>query len=589
MVYDYSKFKSLELNDEEVNAIRRYMSIFHISLNSVLDVDPKVILELRDKGWLINLSKETVAENISVLEKIYSAMYKQSKIAPQNSNTFYRGTSINEVEMLKAGKQYSRFLSTSQDKEISKRFSEYNNAAILNVKMTGNVPYLVMDQYLDETAISEKEILIAPYSKITNIRKRNYSNDSVFTEYDIDIEKQEYNKLNEKEREKCEKEIYSFDINKELDKYDKLEQDVEMLYKDKKLFENGMLKGDFEEYEALKKTIEDKSSKLETTLDRFKLLRDNMSKYLQDKFKNIEIEIDKQIQKEEKEQDEKYRINRIQEIKKLKEELIQKADERVELVNDVREKYSKLDDEELELNETAKNSGNINVSDRNIEKSNVSKFEEVINNINELKESLEKMEITNDMTIEELENGNIIDMLAEKQSKIDMTKKLMDECEKSINFSKKISKDNIKLEIGERVGNALVQKTLSDIIKQRDELKLKKDSLLDKITGKSKLKQAKIENLNSRLECVKNGGLNIPTKDYEKLKEYVTKYSQIIGIENLPKEAIPLLQDNNIKMSESEKDRFDILMNGNLPQIVGKKINNREMAIPMSYTYSQRL
>ena len=367
MVYDYSKFKSLELNDEEVNAIRRYMSIFHISLNSVLDVDPKVILELRDKGWLINLSKETVAENISVLEKIYSAMYKQSKIAPQNSNTFYRGTSINEVEMLKAGKQYSRFLSTSQDKEISKRFSEYNNAAILN-----------MDQYLDETAISEKEILIAPYSKITNIRKRDYSNDSVFTEYDIDIEKQEYNKLNEKEREKCEKEIYSFDI----DKYDKLEQDVEMLYKDKKLFENGMLKGDFEEYEALKKKIEDKSSKLETTLDRFKLLRDNMSKYLQDKFKNIEIEIDKQIQKEEKEQDEKYRINRIQEIKKLKEELIQKADERVELVNDVREKYSKLDDEELELNETAKNSGNINVSDRNIEKSNVSKFEEVINNIN---------------------------------------------------------------------------------------------------------------------------------------------------------------------------------------------------------------
>lgn len=579
MVYDYSKFKSLELNDEEINAIQEYIGPFHTSLNSVLDVDPKVILMLMNKGWLIDLSKEKIAQNIDVLEKIYSAMYKQSKVLSKYPNTLYRGTSINEVEMLQAGKQYSRFLSTSQDKEISKRFSEYNNGAIVNVKMTENVPYLIMDRYLDETSVSEEEILIAPYSKVKSIKKDNYFNNSSFSEYDMVLEKQEYKEIDENEREKCEKEIYSLDVNKELDEYNELEKEVEMLYERKKLFSKGMSKDDFKDFELLEKEIEEKSSKLEITAGKLKTFRENMSKYLQDKFKTIEIGIDKEIQKEEKEQDEKYRVNRIQEIKDFKANLIQKANEKIEFVSNVRKDYSELDDEEVELSETAKNTGAINTSTRNIENDNVSKFTEVIQNIEEIKKSLEKIEINDNMTIEELENGGIIDTMAEKDSQIEITKKLMDECEKSINVSKNLSKDNARIEIGKSVENALVQKTLSDIIKQRDELKLKKDSVLDKITGKAKLKQAKIENLDSRLECIKNGGLNIPTNDYDKLKEYVTKYSKIIGIENLPKEAKPLLQDNDVEISESEKARFDIIINGNLPQVVDKKISNRKMAL----------
>ena len=79
MEYDYSNFKSLEINQEEVDSIRKYISFMHAKMNAVLDLDPEVLTRLKDKSWTIDLSKENVKEFIEDFKRIYSAMYKYSK------------------------------------------------------------------------------------------------------------------------------------------------------------------------------------------------------------------------------------------------------------------------------------------------------------------------------------------------------------------------------------------------------------------------------------------------------------------------------------------------------------------------------
>ena len=55
-----TNFKSLDISDEEIGAVRRYVSNAHISMNALLDIDPDVINVQLPKGWYIDFSKEGI-------------------------------------------------------------------------------------------------------------------------------------------------------------------------------------------------------------------------------------------------------------------------------------------------------------------------------------------------------------------------------------------------------------------------------------------------------------------------------------------------------------------------------------------------
>ena len=89
-------YRSLDITEEEIGAVRRYISNAHISMNALLDIDPDVLNAQQSKGWLIDFSKEGIERNIEYLTKLYAAMYKYSLQTRDGRTTVYRGTSISE-------------------------------------------------------------------------------------------------------------------------------------------------------------------------------------------------------------------------------------------------------------------------------------------------------------------------------------------------------------------------------------------------------------------------------------------------------------------------------------------------------------
>lgn len=196
---DRPQYKSLNISEQEISAIRRYISNAHISMNALLDVDPQVINEQQSKGWVIDFSEDGIEKNIEYLTRLYSAMYKYSLQNPSDRCRVYRGTSRREIHKLRSEGISGRFLSTTTDKNTAMSFTEYNNGAFLDMHLDG-VPYIPTDEFLDETQFSESEILVAPFSMIENIEEHSSGNTPGVQTYWADVKKKEFANISDEQR-----------------------------------------------------------------------------------------------------------------------------------------------------------------------------------------------------------------------------------------------------------------------------------------------------------------------------------------------------------------------------------------------------
>ena len=84
-----------------------------------------------------------------------------------------------------------------------------------------------------------------------------------------------------------------------------------------------------------------------------------------------------------------------------------------------------------------------------------------------------------------------------------------------------------------------------------------------------------------KIKTIGENGLSIPS-NIKGVEEYLKKYSQVLGIENLPTDAQVILKNSlkNIEMPElSEEDgrEFELYFNPNMPTIANKKLSKKDM------------
>ena len=582
MKYDYDKFKSLEISQEEIDSIRKYISYMHTNMNSMLDLNPEVLTKLKDKAWVIDLSKDNIKEHIESFEKIYSAMYKYGKKHGGPHDKLYRGTSRDEIDKLKQGDNYGRFLSTTTDETVAHTFVEYGNGAVVSMQLGNDIPHLKMDEFLGETQVSEKEILLAPYCKVGNITSFMNPPEGESRRYMMGLSKSEFKNISDEERAKCEELINSFDLNEELVKYKHWKEELEAGdFRLAKLTPQEK-KDDLELVQYLSEQRNKARDEYENINYRFKDIKNAMNVYLQDKFKTIELEIEKEIKKEEVIKDEEFRVNKVEEFKNSREKLLEKAESVFKLVEDTQDKYFGQDEEEVALNELANNTNTFVGSENKSEQEIVNRFETLKNNIEIIKNDIESMEISDDLTMEEMAiKGELMSQVNEKYSQLEMIDNLMAECQRNIGAEKTENKSEIDRKIAEKIKSSMINKAMSDLAAQRETLVTKKDSIIDRITGKAKLKKAQVENLNLKIKTIGENGLNIPD-NIKGVENYLKKYSQVLGIENLPTDAQVILKNSlkNIEMPElTEEDRkeFELYFNPNMPTIADKKLSKKDM------------
>lgn len=582
MKFDYEKFKSLEISQEEVDAIRKYISFMHTNMNSMLDLNPEVLTKLKDKAWLIDLSKDSMKEHIDSFEKIYSAMYKYGKKHNGPYERLYRGTSRDEIDNLREGSKYGRFLSTSTDESTARTFVEYGNGAIVSIQLGNNMPHLKMDEFLGETQVSESEILLAPYCKIGAVTKHMVPPEGESRRYTLGLSKAEFSNISDEERAKCEEMINSFDLNKELEEYKHWTLELEAAEMRVERFTPTNSKDDLEEAKFLSDKRNEARDKVIELQTRFDKIKESMNMYLQDKFKSIEIEIDKEIQKEEVVKEEEFRVSKVEEFRSSKEKLLEKSQGVLDSISATQNSYFEKDEEQKELMELAENTntyiGNENQSEHEI----VERFETLKANIESIKQEILAMEIPDDLTMEDMQvKGPLMSKINEKYSQLEMVDKLIAQCQEGINLEKQDTKTGINQKIAEKVKHSMTNKAIIDLVTQRDNLVAKKDSIIDRITGKAKLKRAQIENLNLKVNIIKEKGLNIPN-DIKGIEEYLKKYSQVLGVENLSTDAQTLLK-NSLKdakmpeLTQEDAEEFQLYFNPNMPTIANKDKSIKNM------------
>lgn len=578
MHYNYEEFECLEINEKEKEAIKNYIGSNHIGINSLLDLDLDLILKLKNKGWRIDLSKEEIEKNIERLEKIYAAMYKYGKKNSNKKRKLYRGTSINEIYKLKESQTKNSFISTSLDESIAMDFTEYENGAMISVNIDDDIPYLNMDEFLDEDIRSEEEILLAPFCKIDRIIEENTRDDNSIKDYSLDISKTEFESLSDDEKRECEDIIYNFDFNKEMAKYAELSERYESLYT--RIFETAPNPNDAELKLHLNEEFDEVSQKMYELKKRFDNVKVTMCKYLQGKFKQKELELEKDIQQEEVLKTEEIRKNKIEDFKIRREKLIEKLNEVAENLEETKDTYLNKDEDEIKLNELASDM-KISIDEDNEKENVISKFESLKSNLEAIKKEIEDIEISDDLTFEELDiEGELNLKINEKYEQLLDIDSIMEECKNEIDISKSENKESLQRKIAKKIREAITDKVVSDLEEQRATLESKKDTVFEKLFGKSKLKQAQIENLDLKVKAARESNLNIP-EDFEGVKKYLKKYNLVVGDNGLPDEVQKLLgdikKDDMPEITKEDRDSFELYFNSGVPINAEKKLSKKDL------------
>ena len=526
-------YRSLDITEEEIGAVRRYISNAHISMNALLDIDPDVINAQQSKGWLIDFSREGIEKNTEYLTKLYAAMYKYSLQTRAGRTTVYRGTSRDEVDKLKREGMSGRFLSTTTDRDIAMRFTEYRNGALFAMSLN-DVPYIHMDEFLDETQVSESEILVSPFSKVEGIESYSYQDIEGVTRYSANVKKQEFTNITEEERKKYQETIESFNFEESLARYKDLSFKAELMGERVASLRGAKTK---DEREELAYMI-DRQSELFDELTELKMafgeVKKSMTAILEDKFRTVELEIEKGLEQDKIAIEDEERKRKVELERGRKEDLLKRADRTLSRVSNAEADYSDPDAEEQELYKEAEELGVDTDKLSKVDSAVITKFEELKKNIEEIKREIAAIELPDNLSKEDMAvSGELNQKLNALYDKLSMTNKVMDECEKTIYTTKEKNKAMLSRGVATRLGEDITAKAKQDLLTEEQALKAKKDSLWDKLTGKSKIKAAQIENLRLRREYIERGGLSVP-KTMEEMSSYAAKYKEVLGEERLP-------------------------------------------------------
>lgn len=201
----------LALTKEELKAIELYKNERYLMMNQLLVEDMETDIALLMAGNTVEYSKDSVAENIEMIKKIYEAMVKKYHQKEKEEWKFFRGTNIAEIERLNINPNINRFFLGMTTKESAKNQILKNTIRRVMFYILGNatIPYIQLEE-------NGSEILIAPFTKVAKIEKIE---ESLSDEYKILLENQEFLLLSENEKERFYQSI--------LEKADKVNENLQ--------------------------------------------------------------------------------------------------------------------------------------------------------------------------------------------------------------------------------------------------------------------------------------------------------------------------------------------------------------------------
>ena len=202
----------LNVTDEELDALEYYREEGYKAINQMLVSNSEADIallsdEVENEVVSIRYDRESIIEYIKIAKLIYRLIlkkyYQNSKIY---NTTFYRGTNLAEIEMLKISPYIDKFLIATLDKDDAETVyaSKWNRPASMNLILSGDVPYLQIGDLLDEKAYA-KDILILPFTRVKSIQELSEreieKNSKTAKIYNVELEKQELDVLSAEERE----------------------------------------------------------------------------------------------------------------------------------------------------------------------------------------------------------------------------------------------------------------------------------------------------------------------------------------------------------------------------------------------------
>lgn len=505
----------LPTEKEIQDSLNRYMGFLHPKINILGDLDYKRIIEMSRKGWNLDFTEEELYKRIDDFVNIYGYIYKEGE--RDGRNDVKRGTTTNEVKKMREGSEISTILSTTTDENVAKSFGITGNDgknALIRIGVGKNLPYKWIEHIKKENYSygKEDEILILPFSKI---KKMEFISDwRGFKYYDVELEKGEMPEIEDEKLEQLKEECISnyAEFMRMLKEYEEI--DYPFGYEDQK--------------RTLEKNMENYKTKFTEMLKGLCSQRE----------KNIDLS----IENEKENQILESKMQQIKDSQRTREGVDANISEFLGII----QKYK-------DMSETL---GLKTFNTRNVRNNIDEKWQKIQQN--KVEEDAEKI---SEEQCENLKNQDeeIVEKLAQTP---DLLKKY-----------DQISMMDLKLKLSEKVQNIICKATYNNLENERKAVALSKDTLLNRILGKTRLKKEKIKNIEQKMFYAsqkEKTGISLDVRQMiESLYEYALQYNngnltqEMVNIEKAIRETFGNIE--NLPSQEELATKIQQVQNRWLP------------------------
>lgn len=225
----------LDFTKEEIETLKLYIYERYEAINQLLvsNCETDIALlsnEVENKVVRIPYNREAVIENLMSMKTLYKLFIKSFCKVKHEPKVFFRGTNLAEIEHMKMEPYIDRILAATTDKAVEEECAtNWRRPVGITITLEENVPYINVGEILGQEE-DKTSILISPFTRVKSIEEDkniNLDNSKYFKYYNIVLEKQELDKLTDKERsglytyilENC------YSIKRKLDDCIKLERE----------------------------------------------------------------------------------------------------------------------------------------------------------------------------------------------------------------------------------------------------------------------------------------------------------------------------------------------------------------------------
>ncbi len=227
----------LSFTNEELDALKKYINKNYLAINQMLISNCETDIALlsdneENKSVFLSYNKENVIENLKTIKLLYKLILKQYYKETTRKEEVFRGTNLAEIDRLRNEIFIDKPLIATDDIKLAENryASNWNRPVCMKIKLSNDVPYIYVDDVLENNK-KTNTIVVAPFTKIKNVSLSKEveldKSSKLLKEYNLEIEKQELDKLTDDERNGLYDYILSntYSINQRLEECIRLEKE----------------------------------------------------------------------------------------------------------------------------------------------------------------------------------------------------------------------------------------------------------------------------------------------------------------------------------------------------------------------------